>query len=71
MNDEHVFVSGLESLDIAEADEWGATIPAACETEVIAVDVADDGVRAWVFDDGELDEEIEVLLDSDKDDATS
>jgi hypothetical protein len=63
MNEEHVFVSGLESLDIAEADEWGTSISAACETEVVAIDVAEDGVRAWVFDGGELDETIEVPLD--------
>lgn len=63
MNEDHVFVSGLESLDIAEAEEWGSAISAACETEVVAIDVAEDGVRVWVFDGGELDEQLEVPLD--------
>ncbi len=60
---DQVVALGLESLDIADADEWGTAISAACETEVIAVDGAPDGVRVYVFDGGELDEEIEVALD--------
>lgn len=55
---------GLESLDIAEADEWGTEISAACEAEVIVLDPAPDGVRVFVYDGGELDAEIEVALDS-------
>jgi hypothetical protein len=54
---------GLESLDIAEADEWGTEISASCEAEVIVIDPAADGVRVFVYDGGELDEEIEVPLD--------
>lgn len=61
---EQVLALGLESLDIADADEWGTAISAACETEVIAVEPAADGVRVYVFDGGELDEEIDVPLDA-------
>lgn len=62
--DTQVAAFGLESLDIAEADEWGTEISAACEAEVIVLEPAADGVRVFVYDGGELDEEIEVPLDS-------
>jgi hypothetical protein len=64
MSDDSVLVSGLESLDIAEADEWANRISTACSAEVIALDVAEDGVRVFVFDDGEKENEIEVALGS-------
>jgi hypothetical protein len=54
---------GLESLDIAEADEWGTEISAACEAEVIVLEPAEDGVRVYVYDGGELDEQIDVEVD--------
>jgi hypothetical protein len=54
---------GLESLDIAEADEWGTEISASCEAEVVVLEPAEDGVRVYVYDGGELDETLEVPLD--------
>lgn len=54
---------GLESLDIADPDEWGTQLSAACEAEVVVLAPQDDGVRVYVYDGGELDEEIEVPLD--------
>lgn len=62
--DTQVAAFGLESLDIAEPDEWGTEISAACEAEVVVVEPAADGVRVYVYDGGELDEEIEVPLDA-------
>lgn len=58
-----VAVFGLESLDVADAEDWGSAISAACETEVLALEVADDGVRVHVYDNGEPDEVIDVHLD--------
>ena len=60
---DQVVALGLESLDIADADEWGSALSAACEAEVIAVDADPDGVHVYVFDGGELDERIDVALD--------
>ncbi|MDB4939455.1 MAG: hypothetical protein JWP87_6427 [Labilithrix sp.] len=60
---EQVAAFGLESLDIADAEEWGTAISTACETEVIAIEPAADGIRVYVFDGGELDEQLEVPLD--------
>jgi hypothetical protein len=62
-SDDQVFVAGLESLDIAEPDEWGTAVSTACETEVIAIAPVEGGVRTWVFDGGELDEQVDVPLD--------
>src|SRR5687768_9303629 len=53
---------GLDTLDIADAEEWGAAISEACASEVVVFEPAPDGVRVYVFDDGELDETIEVPL---------
>lgn len=61
--DTQVAAFGLESLDIADPDEWGTEISASCEAEVIVLAPAEDGVRVFVFDGGELDEEIEVPID--------
>lgn len=61
--EDHVTVAGLASLDIADADEWGAMISAACECEVIALEAVSGGVRAYTFDGGEPDETIDVPLD--------
>lgn len=58
-----VAVFGLESLDVAEIEEWGAAISTACTTEVLTLEVAEDGVRMAVYDDGEHEETIEVPLD--------
>jgi len=58
-----VAVFGLESLDIAEPEEWGSEISAACESEVVVLEPADDGVRVHVFDGGEHEETIEVPID--------
>jgi hypothetical protein len=60
--DDQVAAFGLETLDIADADEWGAAISRACSSEVVAFEPAADGVRVYVFDDGEVDETIEVAL---------
>jgi hypothetical protein len=60
---EQVVAFGLESLDIADAEEWGTAISAACETEVISIEPAEGGIRVYVFDGGELDEHIDVPLD--------
>lgn len=61
--DTQVAAFGLESLDIAEADEWGTEISAACEAEVVVLAPVADGVRVYVYDGGELDEEIEIPVD--------
>lgn len=58
-----VVALGLDSLDVADADEWAAALSAACETEVVAIEPAADGLRVWVFDSGEIEEEIELPLD--------
>lgn len=58
-----VAVFGLESLDIADAEDWGAAMSAACETEVLALEVEPEGVRVHVYDGGEPDEVIEMPLD--------
>lgn len=60
MSGEQVVVTGLESLDIAEPEEWGASMSSSCDAEVIVVDVADDGLHVGVFDDGEPEETITV-----------
>lgn len=60
---DQVTAYGLETLDIAEPDEWGEAISKACSSEVIVFEPASDGVRVYVFDDGELEETIEVPLD--------
>ncbi len=60
MSGEQVVVTGLESLDIAEPEEWGASMSSSCDAEVIVVDVADDGLHVGVFDDGEPEETIHV-----------
>jgi hypothetical protein len=61
---EQVVAYGLESLDIADAEEWGTAISTACETEVLSIEPAADGIRVYVFDGGELDEQLDVALDS-------
>ncbi len=58
-----VAVFGLESLDIADPEEWGSEISAACETEVIALEVVAHGVRVHVYDGGEEDEVLDVEVD--------
>ena len=60
---DQVFVGGLESLDIFDAQEWGEQLSLGCEAEVLVVDPASDGVRVYVFDEGELEDTIEILLD--------
>jgi hypothetical protein len=60
---DEVAAFGLESLDIAEPEEWGEQISRACSAEVLAFEITDGGVRVHVFDDGELEEAIDVALD--------
>jgi hypothetical protein len=62
MSGDSVVVTGLDTLDLADADEWASTLSSACSTEVLAFDLADDGVRVFVYDDGEQESEIEVPL---------
>src|SRR5262245_59834831 len=47
VSDEQVVVSGLESLDLGVPEEWGTALSTACETEVVAIDAADDRVIVW------------------------
>jgi hypothetical protein len=56
MGEESVVVSGLEGLDIADADEWAKHLSDVCGTEVIAVE---DG-EVLVFDAGEQEDEPDV-----------
>lgn len=58
-----VFLVGLETLDLFEADEWGQQLSQACEAEVIVIEPAEDGVRVYVCDDGEIEETIDIPLD--------
>lgn len=58
-----VAVFGLESLDIADPEEWGSEISASCETEVVVLEVLEDGVRVHVYDGGEEDEVLDVPVD--------
>lgn len=62
MGEDSVVVNGLDSLDLAEADEWASRLSTECNTEVIALDIAEDGVRVFIFDDGELEDQVEVPL---------
>jgi hypothetical protein len=59
---DNVVLTGLESLDIADPDEWARHLSTVLSTEVVALAVADDGVRVFVFAEGEEEEEIEVPL---------
>src|SRR5688500_13798357 len=55
-----IVVAGLESLDIAEPDEWASRVSGALETEVVAFEIAEDGVRVWVYSEGEEESAFEV-----------
>lgn len=57
-----VLVSGAASFDIAEPEEWAARLSKDLGTEVVALDVADDGVRVYVYSDGEEESLVEVPL---------
>lgn len=61
--DGQVVAFGLESLGIADAEAWGSAVSAACETEVIAVEASPAGAHVHVYDNGELDERIDLTLD--------
>ncbi|AKV02868.1 hypothetical protein AKJ09_09531 [Labilithrix luteola] len=48
-----VSIANAASLDIADADEWGAALSASCDATVVALDLDEEGVEAFVFDGGD------------------
>jgi hypothetical protein len=61
--EDFVLADGLASLGIGEADDWGKQLSAACGNEVVAIAPSPNGIRVAIFDDGELDEAIDVDVD--------
>ncbi len=61
--EDFVLADGLASLDIGDAETWGAALSAACGNEVVAIAPTANGIRVTAFDDGEEDEAIDVDLD--------
>lgn len=57
-----VTVANAASLDIADADEWGAALSASCEATVVALDLGEEGVDAFVFEDGESEVTVNLPL---------
>lgn len=60
--EDFVLADGLASLG-GEADEWGKALSAACGNEVLSIAPAPNGIRVAIFDDGDLDEAIDVDVD--------
>lgn len=46
-----VVLEGLDTLDLAEGDEWAASLGKACSAEVIAIEGAEVGLLVHVFDE--------------------
>lgn len=57
-----VTVANAASLDIADADEWGAALSSACEATVVALDVGEEGVDAFLFEGGESEVTVSLSL---------
>src|SRR3954453_7593060 len=49
--DGQVVIEGLDTLDLAEGDEWAASLSKACSAEVIAIEGAEVGLLVHVFDE--------------------
>lgn len=61
--EEFVIADGLATLAIGDVDEWGTKLSAACGNEVIGIAPGSDGISVHVFDDGDVEEVIPILLD--------